>query len=792
MIRNKDDYLRISIFCLFIAVTYQFIFAPLGILNDQKSKLNDLLIRFDYSFFKKEPPRNILIVKIDDNSINKIGLKWPWPRQTFARLVDKLKEADVSVIGFDMIFSGESSFGKDDDEALAVSLKNSSSAVLAAYFNGGGNSLFPLESLEKSAVATGFVNKLKDNNNLVRRAQCIFLSKAGREDYPFEFKLLGRFLNFNSKDIRLENRRIIFPENKLQPVKLGNSITVPLRYAYKFNDFESVSFVDVLEGKVAQEILKNKIAVVSQTAEILHDIHPTPLGQMPGVGILANFSQQLLSGSTPLEVSQFITFLGLVWFSVLVGLIVLVMPGYAAFLIVLVLNLFFIYLGILAYHKGFIIDIFGYIFTNTVILTIVWGYRYILFMQNKNRLIKIAIKDGDTGIFNHHYFSVRLSDEVKVAQTKRRNLSCICLEIANFSEIVNEFERPDISIFLRSLVRCLKEAVPRNIFLARFAEDKIFVFTGSINKAEFEKIIKIARTKTEHLFIKSDLKEISKEAKVILGGYFQSSGNVKPASLILYYLDVALTAAKSSESGTYVMFAPREKENIDFKDKIRAGEQDILGFISEDLDERNRQLLEKIEQLKLANRRTEEAYISTLKSLLEALEAKDPYTSGHSVRVAEYALELAQEIHYPKEKLNILERAALLHDIGKIGLKDEILHKKTQLTEEEYDTIKRHEIESVKILEPIAFLKMILPAILHHHEHFDGSGYPHGLRGEMIPLESRIIAIADSFDAMTTGRGYNNPLDKKEAIKALRESAGKQLDPALTEEFIKALTSKEI
>lgn len=792
MIRNKDDYLRVVIFCLFLAVAYQFILSPLKIFNTQRQWFEDFLTHYNYKTSAKVSPKDILIVKIDDNSINTIGIKWPWPRKIFAQAVDILSEHKASVVAFDLIFSGKSSFGDEDDAILSSSIRNSGKVVLAAYFNSLEGSLVPIDELSNVAKYSGYVNKLKDKDSLVRRVQCLYLAKDGKEDYPFEFKTLALFFGFEPKEIVFERGKIIFPGTRIKTIPLAGGITADISYRYNFNDFESISFSDLLEGKFSDESIQDKIVIISQTAEILHDVHQTPLGSMPGAGILANFTKQILDGTTLANVKPAVNFIALFLILLLVGISALILQATGALVLDLVVNLAVIIFAVKAYQNDLIVDIFGFVFSLSFVLFAVWCYRYILFVQNKNRLLRLAILDIGSGLFNHHYFSVKLQDESRQAQLKNRSLCCVMFLLRNYTQFISEFDKTEVDVFLKRFVKVIKDICPKRVFMARFSEDKVCILTSNINRVKFDKIIELLNKSVSHLFIKSDLKQTSKEANVIIGAYFQDKNSPKAASLIIHYLEEALRAAENSDEKLSVVIAPKEKENIDLQEKPRAGKDDLLGFMAEDIDERNRQLLEKIEELKLAHKKTEDAYISTLKSLLEALEAKDSYTSGHSVRVAEYALDLGRRLKFRDEKLINLERAALLHDIGKIGLKDEILHKKGKLSNEEYDLIKKHEIESVKILEPIEFLKRILPGILHHHEHFDGSGYPHGLRGDMIPVESRIIAIADTFDAMTTGRGYNNPLDKNEAIINLRACAGKQLDPGLVEEFIKVLSASSI
>jgi len=181
----------------------------------------------------------------------------------------------------------------------------------------------------------------------------------------------------------------------------------------------------------------------------------------------------------------------------------------------------------------------------------------------------------------------------------------------------------------------------------------------------------------------------------------------------------------------------------------------------------------------------------TIEGLVSALEAKDKYTSGHSRRVTEYALLLGRALKLEPEELEKIEWAGLLHDIGKIGIRLESLNKPGKITKQEHEMFKDHTTMAKQIIEQIHFLKEIVPLVYHHHENYDGSGYPSGIKAEHIPLGARILAIADAYDAMTSDRPYRKALGVKEAIKELKRCAGTQFDTALVDVFNKELELNE-
>lgn len=179
-----------------------------------------------------------------------------------------------------------------------------------------------------------------------------------------------------------------------------------------------------------------------------------------------------------------------------------------------------------------------------------------------------------------------------------------------------------------------------------------------------------------------------------------------------------------------------------------------------------------------------ELFYKTIKSIAFALDAKDKYTHGHSMRVTLYSLALAKQLNLPDELLEEIETAGLLHDIGKIAIPEKILLKPGKLTDEEFDIIKSHPELGEKLVYSINKLKLISNWLKSHHERYDGRGYPEGLVGEQIPISSRIIAIADTYDAMTSSRSYRTALAHEIAIAEVKRCAGTQFDPQLAELFV--------
>jgi putative two-component system response regulator len=183
----------------------------------------------------------------------------------------------------------------------------------------------------------------------------------------------------------------------------------------------------------------------------------------------------------------------------------------------------------------------------------------------------------------------------------------------------------------------------------------------------------------------------------------------------------------------------------------------------------------------------EKTHFETIMAFSEALEARDQYTAGHSRRVMEYSKSIGLRMKLDKQDIEELKRSALLHDIGKIGIPDMVLKKQTKLTDEEFAIIKSHPEIGATILKSIKSFKALVPAVYHHHERFDGDGYPDGIKGTAIPPHARIIAIADTFDAMTSSRSYRKALSFRTALAELERNKGIQFDPDIADIFIEIL-----
>ena len=217
-----------------------------------------------------------------------------------------------------------------------------------------------------------------------------------------------------------------------------------------------------------------------------------------------------------------------------------------------------------------------------------------------------------------------------------------------------------------------------------------------------------------------------------------------------------------------------------------------LADLSENFNRMSESISSAVDNLKRAARENQELFINSIRALAAAIDAKDPYTRGHSERVARYSSQVAKEMGLSPEDVRRVRLSALLHDVGKIGIDDRILRKPTALTEEEFEIMKSHPVKGAAIMSAIPQLTDVIPGMKHHHERWEGGGYPDGLAGEDIPLQARIVSVADTFDAMTTTRPYQRAMDIRFVFQRLRDLAGNRFDPDVVEALIHSYEKGEL
>jgi len=359
-----------------------------------------------------------------------------------------------------------------------------------------------------------------------------------------------------------------------------------------------------------------------------------------------------------------------------------------------------------------------------------------------------ANTDGLTGLYNHRHFHESLEQEIARGARFGTMFSVIMLDIDLFKVYNDIYGHLAGDQILRKMGELIKDSVRKLDIPFRYGGEE---FTVILPSARLDDAYKVAERVRRAIELKASIKAMS--VTVSLGvASWPSDGVTKEE--IIGCADAALYRAKQTGRNRTCLSSDIVKP--------------ATPLIGEELEARR-------------------GALNIIYALAATVDAKDHYTYGHSKKVSEYSVVLSEALGLPEDRITTIRAAALLHDIGKIGIPDSILNKEGTLTEKEWEQVKAHPQDGVEILRHIINLVNCLPAILHHHEHYDGSGYPSGLKGEDIPSEARILAIADAYDAITSLRPYRERLSPQQALDELKRCAGAQFDPELVDSFCKIM-----
>jgi len=236
----------------------------------------------------------------------------------------------------------------------------------------------------------------------------------------------------------------------------------------------------------------------------------------------------------------------------------------------------------------------------------------------------------------------------------------------------------------------------------------------------------------------------------------------------------------------------REIAAGNYQQRVELKSRNEIGDLAENFNTMSEEIEKSIEQLKKAANENQLLFINSVRMLAAAIDAKDPYTRGHSERVARYSIAIGKNLNLPADQMRNLRISALLHDVGKIGIDDRILRKPGALSDEEFEIMKGHPEKGAAIMGGVAQLIDIIPGMKYHHEKWAGGGYPDGLKDAAIPMQARIVAIADTFDAMTTNRPYQKAMELKYVVEKIVSFAGTRFDPVVISAFVQAVKKGDI
>ncbi len=370
--------------------------------------------------------------------------------------------------------------------------------------------------------------------------------------------------------------------------------------------------------------------------------------------------------------------------------------------------------------------------------------------EHINRLEELVNKDGLTGVFNHRYFHDALKEKITLSEKYKEPTSMIFVDIDYFKHYNDLYGHQKGDEVLRTIGSLLKNNIREDDIAARYGGEEFAVI--------------LPNTTEEEATLLADKLRLTIEETKFYGEENQPRGVLTASMGVSVYPDKAKSDVELIKSADDALYRAK------FFNKNRVETYtSILDELKNDIEEKDVEL------------------VTSIKTLISVINAKDRYTYGHSERVVLYSRLLAKKLKLNKIDTDTLIYSAYMHDIGKINIAQDVLMKKMPLTAEEWELLKQHPESGVEIIRPVKSLENMVPIILHHHEKYNGTGYPDGLKGEEIPYLSRVLTVVDSFDAMTSNRPYNQRKTYDEAIVELRKFSGIQFDPVIAEKFIEVI-----
>ena len=400
-------------------------------------------------------------------------------------------------------------------------------------------------------------------------------------------------------------------------------------------------------------------------------------------------------------------------------------------------------------------------FENDLILSAVfiltaWPLGFYVKIENEHirKLEGLANEDGLTGIYNHRFFYGALGEIMKTCERDNSLVSMILIDIDYF-KIYNDTNGHQMGDeVLKTMGFILKNSFRKSDIVARYGGEEFAIILPNTSEMDAIKLAERLRSKIENTYF--------------AGQENQPNGKLTVSIGISVYPDKAKNAIELFKSADDALYRAK------FFDKNRVETYTSI-----------------LDELKINIEDEHIDTITSIKTLISVINAKDKYTYGHVERVVTYCRLLADKLGLSEKDKKDLIYGAYMHDIGKINIPKEVLNKNMPLTTEEWEIMKQHSLNGVEIIKSVDSLKEIIPIILHHHERYDGNGYPDNLKGNNIPYLVRMLTVADCFDAMTSSRPYNKRKTYKQAIDELKRCSGTQFDKDIVDAFIEVIMENE-
>jgi diguanylate cyclase (GGDEF)-like protein/PAS domain S-box-containing protein len=392
-----------------------------------------------------------------------------------------------------------------------------------------------------------------------------------------------------------------------------------------------------------------------------------------------------------------------------------------------------------------------------------------ILLSNK-RLKQLSLRDSHTGLYNHRYLEEIIEVEFDKAKRYGSPLSIIMLDIDYFKSINDAYGHQFGDLVLSQLAGQLKRKLRRYDIVIRYGGEE-FIILSPITDRPTAMVLAQRLLDSLHLYNFGNRKQkVRLKLSFAVAAYPES--RVAKGMDLIEEADKILNYAKESGGNRVYSSLDMKKERVAH---LAKNGREPVGV---------KYLREKIDKL---NRRANQSLIEAIFAFAKTIELKDKYTGRHVELTVKYATDMAKKLRLSSKEIDDIRQASILHDLGKIGISEKILLKRAKLTKEEFEEIKRHPQIGVDIIRPLHFLHDIIPLILYHHERWDGNGYPHGLKGEDIPIGARIIAVADAYQALTSHRPYRKAYAKRRALQIIREDTGTHFDPNVVKVFLEIL-----
>lgn len=393
-------------------------------------------------------------------------------------------------------------------------------------------------------------------------------------------------------------------------------------------------------------------------------------------------------------------------------------------------------------------------------------------MMSNRRLSKLALKDTMTGLYNHQYLVEVIEAEFYRSRRYGHPLSIVMIDIDYFKSINDVYGHEFGDLVLKQFATYLRKMVRKYDVVVRYGGEEFVIISPGVDKAKVQVLAQRIFDAVSIYSFGNQKHTVKLKLSVAVASY--PDGNITKGIELINNADKILSKAKAA--GGNKVFS-----SYDLAKRKGAGQE-----IPEPTDVRF--LKEKIEKL---NVRGKQSLVEFIFAFAKTIELKDQYTGEHVENTVHYATSIARALKLSSEEIENIREASVLHDLGKIGISDKILHKKAKLTKKEFEAIKKHPQIAADIIRPIQFMHDIIPLVLYHHERWDGKGYPAGLKAEEIPIGARIIAVADVYQALTSDRPYRKAFSKKEALKMLKKDSGTHFDPNIVDIFLGIITKEK-